>query len=221
MPFRFPKVSRSKLLYGIVIPFILSLVTTFTLQYVEGTRVEQLTFTTTITISNETRYGSPCKAFVEKGWFDSVGEIYVYMSSPYASYWNIFNVWMSIDNSSWTSVPFLESDTNNLTQMASLGFINLDNPQLTIYVKYYIPPQTLLLPPGVTKEDLSEWKSNVLIKKRATPADRGLWITVFFGVFAFISYILSNLLDFQKIEKKRKKKSYVKTRKRKAKKVKK
>ncbi len=201
MPFRFPKVSRSKLLYGIVIPFILSLVMTFTLQYVESTRVEQLTFTTTITISNETRYGSPCKFFIEKGWFDSVGEVYVYLSSPYASYWKIFNVWMSIDNSSWTSVPFLESDTNNLTQMASLGFINLDNPQLTIYVKYYIPPQTLLLPPGVTKEDLSEWKSNVLIKKRATPADRGLWITVFFGVFAFISYILSNLPNFQKIEK--------------------
>ena len=221
MPFRFPKVSRLKLLYGIVIPFILSLVMTFTLQYVESTRVEQLTFTTTITISNETRYGSPCKAFVEKGWFDSVGEVYVYLSSPYASYWKIFNVWMSLDNSSWTSVPFLESDTNNLTQMASLGFINLGNPQLTIYVKYYIPPQTLRVPPGVTKEDLSIWKANVLIKKRATPADRGLWITVFFGVFAFISYILSNLLDFQKVEKRRKKKSYVKTRKRKAKKVKK
>ena len=218
MPLRFPKVSRLKLLYGIVIPFILSLVMTFTLQYVESTRVEQLTFTTTITISNETRYGSPCKAFVEKGWFDSVGEVYVYLSSPYAGYWKIFNVWMSLDNSSWTSVPFLESDTNNLTQMASLGFINLGDPQLTIYVKYYIPPQTLRVPPGVTKEDLSIWKANVLIKKRATPADRGLWITVFFGVFAFISYILSNLLDFQKVEKRRKKKSYVKLGKTKAKK---
>ena len=217
MPFKFPKVSRSKLLYGIVIPFILSLVTTFTLQYVESTRIEQLTFTTTITISNETRYSSPCKAFVEKGWFDSVGEVYVYLSSPYASYWKIFNVWMSLDNSTWTPVPFLESDTNNLTQMASLGFINLGNPQLTIYVKYYIPPQTLRVPPGVTKEDLSILKANVLIKKRATPEDTVKWIMAFFTVFGFISFIL-NKLDFQKVEKRRKKKSYVKLGKTKAKK---
>ena len=214
MPFQFPKISRSKLLYYIVIPFILSLVVTFTLQYAESTRIEQLTFVTTITISNETRYCSPCKVLVEKGYFDSIGEVYVYMSSPYACYWKIFNVWMSLDNSSWTSVPFLDSDTNNLAQMASLGFINLGNPQLTIYVKYYIPPQTLTVPPGVTKEELSVFEAHVLIKKRATPADTGLWITTFFGVFAFISHILS-ILDVQKFKKRKKKKSHVKTMKRK------
>lgn len=205
---------RSILLRCIVIPFILSLGATFVLQHIESTQIEQLTFTTTITISNETRYGSPCKAFVKKGWFDSVGEVYVYMSSPYAIYWNTFNIWMSLDNSSWTPVPFLESDTDNLTQMASLGFINLGNPQLTIYLKYYIPPQTILLPSGVTKEDASILKSNVLIKKRATPADRMQWITIFFAVFAFIGYILNSLFTAQKVEKRRKK-SPVKTRKRK------
>jgi len=201
LPFRFSKIMRSILLRCIVIPFIFSLGMTFVLQHIESTQIEQLTFTTTITISNETRYGSPCKAFVKKGWFDSAGEVYAYMSSPYASYWNTFNIWMSLDNSSWTPVPFLESDTDNLTQMASLGFINLGNPQLTIYLKYYIPPQTILLPSGVTKEDASILKSNVLIKKRATPADRMQWITIFLAVFAFIGYILNSFLLLKKLRK--------------------
>lgn len=166
---------------------------TFVLQYLESTQIEVLTSTTTITISDETTFGSPCNAFVKKGYFDSAGKVYVYMSSPYANYWNIFNVWMSIDNSSWTIVPFLESDTNNLTQMAYLGLINLGNPQLRIYVKYYVPPQTILLPPNVTKEDASVLKSNVLIKKQATPTDTTQWILVFLAAFGAIGFILNSL----------------------------
>lgn len=202
---KFPKILRN-----ISITLILSIVATFVLQYVEGTQIERLTYTTTITVSNETTFGSPFKAFVKKDYFDSVGEVYVYMSSPYANYWNTFNVWMSLDNSSWTPVPFLESATNNLTQMANLGLINLGNPQLTIYVKYYVPPQTILLPPDVTKEDVSVLKSNVLIKKQATPADTTQWVLVFFAMFGFIGFILDHLSTAPKVGKRRKKKSRVK-----------
>ena len=195
---------------------------TFVLQYVESTQIEELTSTTTITISNGTMFGPPFKAFVKKGYFDSIAEVYVYMSSPYADCWNTFNVWMSLDNSSWAIVPFLEYTTDNRTQMANLGLINLGNPQLTIYQKYYIPPQTILLPPNVTKEDASVLKSNVLIKKQATPADTTQWILVFFAVFGFIGFILVLLFPSkdsnstaQNVGKKEKKKSRVKTRKRK------
>ena len=194
---------------------------TFVLQYAESTQIEELTSTTTITISNETTFGSPSKAFVKKGYFDSVGEVYVYMSSPYANYWNTFNVWMSLDNSSWTIVPFLNSTTNNRTQMANLGLINLGNPELTIYIKSYIPPQTIFLPPNVTKEDASIFKSNVSVKRQATPADTTQWIVVFFAVFAFIEGILVLLFPSknsnftaQNVGKRRKKKFPVKARKR-------
>jgi hypothetical protein len=168
---------------------------TFVLQYAESTQIEELTSTTTITISNETTFGSPFKAFVKKGYFDSVGEVYVYMSSPYANDWNTFNVWMSLDNSSWIIVPFLESATDNRTQMANLGVINLGNPQLTIYQKWYIPPQTMFVPPNVTKQDVSNIKSNLLVKRQATPADTTQWILVFFTVFGIIFSIIGVILD--------------------------
>lgn len=179
---------------ALVIAFVLSIVVTFVLQYTESTQIEELTSTTTITISNETTFCSPFKAFVKKGYFDSVGEVYVYMSSPYANGWNTFNFWMSLDNSSWTIVPFLESATNNRTQIANLGLINLGNPQLTIYQKCYIPPQTILLPPNVTKQDASNIKSNILVKKQATPADTTQWILVFFAVFGIIFSVIGVIL---------------------------
>ena len=190
---------------------------TFALQYIESTQIESLVSpTTTITISNETMFSSPYEAFVKKGFFDSVGRVYVYMSSPYANCWQTFKVWMSLDNSSWVIVPFLESPTNNLTQMASLGLINFDKPQLTIYQKYYIPPQTILLPSNVTKQDASNFKSNVLVKRQATPAETIQWILVFFSVFGFIGGILSLLLSgkdsnssTQNVGKRRKKTSRV------------
>ena len=220
----------SKILLIIVLAFVLafflSIAVTLFFQYAESTQIETFTSTIKITISNETMLGSPYKAFVKKGYFDSVGEVYVYMSSPYASYWNTFNVWMSLDNSSWTIVPFLESTTNNRTQMANLGLISLGNPQLTIYLKYYIPPQTILLPPNVTKEDASNLNTKVLVKKQATPADTTQWILVFFTVFSVVFGVIGVILGLlfsgkdsnsttKNFGKRGKKISRVKTRKRK------
>lgn len=204
----------------IIVAFCLSFAVTSVLQYAESTQIEELSSTTTITISNETTFGSPFKAFVKRGYFDSVADVYVYIASPYANYWNTFSIWMSLDNSSWIVVPFLESNTDDRTQMANLGRIKLGDPQLTIYQKYFVPPQTILLPPNVTKEDASVLTSNVLIKKQATPADTTQWILVFFAVFGTLGYILDRLFSVkssnstaQSGRKRRKKKSRVKNRK--------
>ena len=182
---------------ALVVAFLLSILVTDVLEYYESTQVKELTSTSTYTISNETRFASPFKAFVQKGAFDSVAELYVYISSPYANYWNTFNVSMSLDNSSWTPVPFLDSTTDNRTQMADLGLIDLGNPQLTVYQEYYIPPQTVILPPNVTKQDaLSALFNHLLIKMQATPADRTHWIEVFFGVFSLVFSIIGVILGF-------------------------
>jgi hypothetical protein len=98
---------------------------TFALQYGLGAQGEILAPTTTYTISNETRFCSPFNSIVKKGFFDSVGIVYVYLASPSANYWKTFNVWMSLDSSSWTPVPFLESTTHNRSQMADLGAYQL------------------------------------------------------------------------------------------------
>jgi len=180
-----------KVLLMFVVALILSIVVTFVLQYAESTQVESLALTTMITISNETMFSAPFEAFVKKGYFDSVATVYVHLSSPYANCWNTFNVWMSLDNSSWVNVPFLESTTKNYSQMANLGLINLGDPKLTIYQKHYVPPQTILLPPNVTKQDASDLEANVVIKRQAIPSDTTQWILVFFTAFGFVGFILT------------------------------
>jgi hypothetical protein len=179
---------------ALVIAFILSIVVTFILQYAESTQVESLILNTTITISNETTFSAPFEAFVKKGYFDSVATVNVHLFSPYANCWNTFNAWMSLDNSSWVNVPFLESTTKNYSQMANLGLINLGDPKLTIHQKYYVPPQTILLPPNVTKQDLSDLKANVVIKRQIIPSDTTNWILVFFAVFGGVSSVIGVIL---------------------------
>lgn len=203
-----------KILLILVVSLALSFIVTSILQYLESTQIESITLTTTLTISNETIFSPSYEGFVKKGYFDSVAKVYVYLSSPYANYWETFNVWMSLDNSSWVTVPFLESITNNYTQMADLGLVSLNDPQLTIYQKQYIPPQTLNLPPNVTKQDATNLQANGVIKREATPSDTTQWIIVFFSVFGIIGFILNLILsgkdsesESRKIEKNKKKKS--------------
>jgi hypothetical protein len=119
----------------------------------------------------------------------------MYLSSPYANYWETFNVWMSLDNVSWVDVPFLESTTNNKSQMANLGLINLGNPKLTIYQKNYVPPQTILLPPNVTTQDASNLKANGVVKREATPSDTTQWILVFLTIFGTLFAVVAVIID--------------------------
>jgi hypothetical protein len=98
------------------------------MEYLEGTKMVILTASTTFTISNETAFAPPCKEEIERGPFDSQGVVYVYLYSPYANDWTTFNIWMSLDNSSWTPVPFLNFITQNHSQMADLGIISFSNP---------------------------------------------------------------------------------------------
>jgi hypothetical protein len=184
-----------KIVIALVIAFFFSVGLTFLLQYSESTQVESLTITTTITISNQTTFSLPYEGFVKKGFFDSVATIYMYLSSPYANYWETFNVWMSLDNVSWVDVPFLESTTNNKSQMANLGLINLGNPKLTIYQKNYVPPQTILLPPNVTTQDASNLKANGVVKREATPSDTTQWILVFLTIFGTLFAVVAVIID--------------------------
>jgi hypothetical protein len=208
-----PKIRKNLLrnlkIIGVVLLAVLfvSLVITFVWNYVDETRIEFITSETVIEIWNQTRYDSPVEAFVNKGFFDSVGQVYAYLNSPYANYWGNFSAWVSLDNASWVSLPFLESVTSNRTEMANLGFISLSNPQLTVYLKHYVPPQTVPLPPNVTKEDASILTVHILVKKETTAADKTQWILVFstvFGVILAIVLFMRNVFGEKTIRKKRK-----------------
>jgi hypothetical protein len=212
-------VQYKKVLIIIFVALIPSIALTLILQHLESTQIESFTLNTTISVSNETTFSHPYEGFVKKGYFDSVAIVYVYLFSPYASGWDTFNAWMSLDNSSWTSVPFLNSTTENYNKMANLGPINLGDPKLTIYQKYHVPPQDIRHPPNVTIQDLTNLKADVTIRMQATPSDRIQWILVFFAVFGVIGWIVTLFKErleskSSKYSKKKKKKTSRKPKKR-------
>jgi hypothetical protein len=180
---------------ALVIALLLSLVLVNVLEYYESTQAIQSTSTTTLTVSNETSFATPFETVIEKGYFDSIGEVYVYLYSPYASDFVTLDVWMCRDNSSWVSVPFLNFTTENYTQMADLGVIELNNPNLKIYQKYYFPPQSPNLPANVTKQDaLNSVHSYVVVHRLATPTDRTNWFSLFLEIFGAVFTVIAIVL---------------------------
>lgn len=192
--FRRNKRARKILLLGIAL--LLAFPATWILQYFVSLQIETPKIIITYTVSNETTTAAPIDIVTSgPSYFESVGRIYVYHTSPYASAFVTYHLWLSLDNSSWTETPLLSSQTNNRSQMADLGLVQLDNPKITLYMKYYIPPQTLAYAVNATKEQLeNSFKGYVQIMKEATSRDTTNSILVFFGFFTLILQVSDFLL---------------------------
>src|SRR3990170_6315627 len=108
---------RRVFLLGIAV--MLAFPATWTLQYFLSLHIETPRITFDYPISNETIYASPIE-YVTNGpiYFESVRRIYAYQTSQYADAFTIFDVWLSLDNASWTRIPLLLSQTDNRTEMA-------------------------------------------------------------------------------------------------------
>jgi hypothetical protein len=75
--------------------------------------------------------------------------------------------------------------------MAYLGVIELSNPNLTIYQKYYFPPQSPNLPANVTKQDaLNSVHSYGTVHLLATSTDRINWFLLFLAFFAVVFSVI-------------------------------
>lgn len=185
---------RRVLLLGIAA--LLALPTTWMLQYFLSLQVENPKVTYKYPISNEIIYGSPIEIVTNgPSYFESVGRIYAYMTSRYADAFVIFNVWLSLDNSSWTRVHLLTSEIDNRSEMADLGLVQLDKPTIKMYVKYYIPPQTFAYPINATKAEIeASFKGFIQIARQPTSNDTALSIFTFFIFFALILQIFDFVL---------------------------
>jgi hypothetical protein len=165
--------------------FLSAAALTLTLQYYESLDVEYYTPTVSLTMSNETVLSQPIEIETNApGYFESAGRAYAYFSSPYASAFNNFTVWMSLPDASWKEVPLFPAQTDNRGIMTDLGRVNLDNVQITINMKYYFPQQTIGF--GTKTDVENSFIGNVQIVKETTPRDIIQWIMVFFTMFAFI-----------------------------------
>jgi len=183
----------------ILLSSLFAIATTQSVQYLESLQVESSTLSSSFTMANETIFFPPVQIDTNgPGYFESVGRIYAYFSSPYASVFNNFSVWMSLDNSSWTKVPLLPLQTDNRTKMGDLGLVGLDNFRIRIYVKYYFPPQTIYTPPNSPEVDIKgSFKGYIQIVKEPTRRDTINWLFLFFTFFAVIFEIITYVSPFK------------------------
>jgi hypothetical protein len=127
-------------------------------------------------------------------YFSSAYKIYACQCSPYATAFQTFEVWLSLDNRSWVEIPFLNRSSmpSDLSQYADLGFVAIDNPTtLVIYGRCFLPEQNLTLPSGVSMEQvLSSVQGQILFVKSTTPRDQVLEILIITTLFlAFLQII--------------------------------
>jgi hypothetical protein len=130
-----------------------------------------------------------------------MGRIYVHFSSEYADVWanTVFSVQMSLDNTSWVTVPVLSPWSNNRSEFADLGRVGLDSLVVTLYGRRYFPEQTVALPPNVTGEQVRQsLKGNVMVQQEEAPRDTTLRILVSVTLFAAILRITDLLSSKEK-----------------------
>lgn len=167
---------------------------THVLEYVGKLDIESYEAPAAFTISPETRYFSIQIRTKGPSYFNSIGRIYVYFSSPCANFFETFEVAMSLDNASWVNIPFYSFQSNDYSKFADLGLIGLDGLVITIYGRYHIPPQTMNLPSNVTKEDvLNGLKGNISIRKEIAPRDATVEFLVGITLFGAILRVLDLL----------------------------
>lgn len=191
---RFVKQKKHAILL-IIISLVLAVATTRALISTGKTEIESYEVPTQFTISNETKDFPPIQIHTTgPSYFTSVGRVYVYFSSPYATMFKTFEVNMSLDNVSWKEVPLLDSQSNDRTKFADLGLVDLSRLVVVIYGRYYVPPQKVQLPPNVTKEDLlKSLKGNIMIQREPAPRDTIIELLVdvtLFGVFLRVADLL-------------------------------
>jgi hypothetical protein len=179
-----------------VISLVVAIVLTSILATI-GTQIESYEAPSQFPISNEMIELSTIRIHTSgPSYFHSVARVYAYFSSPYASTFKTFEVKMSLDNISWTTVPLLDSQSNELGKFADLGLVDLSGIVLVINVKCYIPPQQVQLPPNVTKEDLlNSVRGNIIIHKEMAPKDTVAVILVGATLFGTLFGIVLKVAD--------------------------
>ena len=168
----------------IVISLVIALLETTALVAVFDTGPESFEAPQQFSFSDKVIYVSPIRIRTNgPSYFHSVARVKAYFSSPYASAFKTFDVDMSLDNASWTRVPLLGPQSNG--ESATLGLVDLSELTIVIYVRHYLPPQTVQLPTGVAKEDfLKSVHGTIMVHNEASPRDQVATILVGVALFA-------------------------------------
>ncbi len=158
----------------IVISLVLAIIETSALITVFDTEPQSFDAPPQFTFSDKVIYVSPIRIGTNgPSYFHSVARVNACFSSPYAAAFKTFEVDMSLDNATWTRVPLLGPQSDCHIESSTLGLVDLSKLTVVIYVRYYIPPQTVQLPTGVTKEVfLKSVNGTIMIHREASPKDQ-------------------------------------------------
>lgn len=168
------------------------------LKYTYHTEVESINPLMSITVSSETAYFNH-STLVLPSYFQSISDVYVCFYSKYADVFNEVKMELSLNNKDWIKVPLQKRDLvpTSYNDFSLIGQVTVDKPTISIvFGRYLIPPQTLHLPSGVTKEVVSDsFFMRVRYRLDSTPRDQVLEILVNFTGFSVTFSILRFIVD--------------------------
>lgn len=153
-----------------------------------------------IHFSNNVTVIEPKTITLAPSYFDSRGQVYITMSSPYLKYFKVLKLDTSLDNDTWievqqtSEIPKIE-DTSKFT---FIGWVDLTQLKIKIYLRLFAPPQTVTHPSNITTEQLTSFNVSIWIHPVLTPKDYTLLGLVFISLLGASYGILYSFLKKEK-----------------------
>jgi hypothetical protein len=201
--FKTHKKQRLLLTFGVLL--VIALTVTLMIEVILSFQIQLSNVGTTIKIDNVTYYPPPIVINTNgPTYFNSYAHIKAIVASNHGDIFKIANFSASLDNMTWTILPmaFNETDLEN-KESVDLGLVKLDSPQITVYLKTYIPPQevTVYVPPNVPDPQKQIYDSNFALLIATTPVpsslDTGKSIVTFFMIFS-ATFVVFNFFKSKK-----------------------
>lgn len=169
-------------IFSIMLTLILSFVFVSLLEYYGSTKLRTSTISSPLEISPDKRaFGPIIMKTTGANYFKSIGRVYINLCSPYAQYFTEFTIEMSLDGHDWHNVPVPSAnpDPDNFKKWVDIGLVDLNKVSFPIFARSNIPPQDILIPGNITKEELSNsFRGGIHIHTQRSPRDKIIRILV-------------------------------------------
>jgi hypothetical protein len=130
-------------------------------------------------------------------YFNSIARVYVCLSSPYIDNFEQFKIEASVDDINWKTLSTFSAfpKDNQLERYTDLGLVDLNSLTIRVNIRSTIPPQGFSVPPGVTKETLSNsFIGSMIVKKLSSPRDKIIKLLIVITIWNVIIKLLDMLI---------------------------
>jgi hypothetical protein len=174
----------------LLLSIVLVLISDYPILVLADIHVSNTTGSTGFKVSNEPSYFYLQINGTGPNYFYPVAYVNVSCSNPYANEIGTFECYMSLDNSSWTDIPF-----STVPKIVELGDIQLNSLSTKIYVKCYFPPQSVQNQTASAQTIEQSFRASVNIDAPYTFQTAIITTLLDIALFSFFLQILDFLFD--------------------------